>query len=65
MILYILTGETVNGIDRVNEELARRRVGRIRDRRLRGLVWEMMELEPSRRPAMDEVTKRLADMIGV
>ncbi|MCE4603008.1 MAG: protein kinase, partial [Desulfurococcales archaeon] len=65
VILYILTGETIDGYYRVNEELARRRVGRIRDSRLRGLVWEMMELEPSRRPSMDEVTKRLADMIGV
>lgn len=65
VILYLLTGETVDGYYRVNEELARRRVGRIRDRRLRELVWEMLELEPSRRPAMDEVTRRLAEMIGV
>lgn len=65
LILYLLTGETLDGYERVNRELARRRVEGIRDRGVRELVWEMLSLNPWDRPASDEVVRRLSEYIRV
>jgi len=64
LILYLLTEETIDGEDAVDEGKVRGILGRVEDERLRELLRSMLALNPWDRPSMDEVLKELLRIYG-
>jgi len=60
LLLYLLTGESMDGEEAANPERLREALNRVQREELRRLLGEMLALEPWRRPSMEEAVKRLA-----
>ncbi len=60
LLLYLLTGETLDGYDRTNEKLAREKIEMIKDETAKSITWELLQLNPWDRPSADEAFKKLA-----
>ena len=59
LILYMLTGETVDGEDAIQEESLRETIEKIEYPELRKLIYEMMKLDPLERSSAEEVVRKL------
>ncbi len=64
LLLEALTGEVVDGVKAVRSPGAvREALSRVGDPKLRGLLREMLDVNPVNRPSADEVVKRLVSML--
>ncbi len=64
LILYLLTGRTIDGEYVFDGEKRRKLLNKIKDSELRKLVSEMLESEASKRPSADEVYKKLLTLLS-
>ena len=61
-ILYLLTGETIDGEDAVNRQRVESLLSRIENEELRGILREMFKTNPWERPTIDEVVRKLTEI---
>jgi hypothetical protein len=59
LLLYILTGESIDGEDADDEKLVMEKLSMIPNEELRAILAEALKLEPDRRPSAEEFTKKL------
>jgi hypothetical protein len=62
LLLYILTGESIDGEDADDEKLVMERLSMIPNEELRAILAETLKLEPDKRPSAEEFTKKLYDI---
>jgi len=63
MLLYMLTGEKVDGEKRVGRDrILWETIGRIGNEELRQLTWKMLQTNPWDRPTAEEVVKELIEI---
>ena len=60
LLLYLLTGEALDGSEALNPEDRAKLLSGVGDDRLRGLLEAMLQPEPWRRPSAEEAAKSLA-----
>jgi serine/threonine protein kinase len=59
LLLYILTGESIDGEDADDEKLVMEKLSMIPNEELRAILAEALKLEPDKRPSAEEFTKKL------
>ena len=59
LILYLLTRETVDGEDAVNDAIVKEAINKVPNNDLRNLLRTMLKLDPEDRPSADEVVREL------
>ncbi len=59
LLLYLLTGETIDGEDAVKLRDSEKKLNNVRYPKLRALLKRMLTYEPSERPSSEEVLKEL------
>jgi serine/threonine protein kinase len=59
LLLYILTGESIDGEDADDEKLVMEKLSMIPNEELRASLAEALKLEPDKRPSAEEFTKKL------
>ena len=59
LMLYLLTGESVDGEDAIGTSIIDRKTSLIEEPRLRTLIRYMLDPDPAKRPSMEEVVKML------
>ncbi len=59
LLLYLLTGESVDGEDAIRAGVVDEAVSRIKHEGLRGLIKRMLSPDPLSRPSMEDVVKEL------
>jgi hypothetical protein len=59
LLLYILTGESIDGEDADDEKLVMEKLSMIPNEELRAILAETLKLEPDKRPSAEEFTKKL------
>ncbi len=62
LILYILTGYSIDGEDLFKKDYVQRILGRVANAKLKNLLSEMLRPDPEERPSMDEVLRRLLEI---
>jgi hypothetical protein len=62
LLLYILTGESIDGEDAEDEMLVMEKLSMIPNEELRSVLAEALKLEPDKRPSAEEFTKKLYDI---
>jgi len=62
LLLYILTGESVDGEDAIKPGVVDEAVKKIEHTKLRDLIRRMLDPEPGERPSDDEVVKELVEI---
>ena len=64
LILYLLTGETIDGEDVVNKQRMESVLSRVEVEELKEMLRRMLKLNPWERPSMDEVLNKLVEIYG-
>jgi enoyl-CoA hydratase/carnithine racemase len=59
LLLYILTGESIDGEDADDEKLVMEKLSMVPNEELRSVLEEALRLEPDKRPSAEEFTKKL------
>jgi tRNA A-37 threonylcarbamoyl transferase component Bud32 len=59
LLLYILTGESIDGEDADDEKLVMEKLSMIPNEELRAILAEALKLEPDKRSSAEEFTKKL------
>jgi hypothetical protein len=59
LLLYILTGESIDGEDAEDEKYVMEKLSMIPNEELRAILEEALRLEPDKRPSAEEFTKKL------
>jgi serine/threonine protein kinase len=59
LLLYILTGESIDGEDADDEKLVMEKFSMVPNEELRAVLAEALKLEPDKRPSAEEFTKKL------
>jgi|GEM_PF-1772882 len=62
LLLYILTGESIDGEDAEDENLVMEKLKMVPNEELRSVLAEALKLEPDKRPSAEEFTKKLYDI---
>jgi hypothetical protein len=62
LLLYILTGESIDGEDAEDEKLVMEKLSMVPNEELRAILEEALKLEPDKRPSAEEFTKKLYDI---
>jgi hypothetical protein len=63
LLLYILTGESIDGEDADDEKLVMEKLSMIPNEELRAILAEALKLEPDKRSSAEEFTKKLYDIL--
>ncbi len=61
LLLYLLTGEALDGEEAASPGRLEQALARVDHEALRGVLREMLAVEPWRRPSMDEAVKKLLE----
>jgi len=62
LVLYMLTGETLDGEDAVEEGRVADAVKNVKHEELRELLMEALQSEPWNRPSVEEFVKKLLEV---
>jgi len=58
-LLFLLTGESIDGKEAVDEKLVKEKLNKVPNKELRKILAEALDPEPSKRPSAEEFTKIL------
>jgi Serine/threonine protein kinase len=59
LIVYLLTGESIDGEEAVDERVVRERLSKVLNEELRSILAQALEVEPEKRPSAEEFAKML------
>ncbi|MCC6054016.1 MAG: protein kinase [Thermosphaera sp.] len=58
-LLFLLTGESIDGKDAVDEKLVKEKLNKVPNKELRKILAEALAFDPVKRPSSEELTKTL------
>jgi serine/threonine protein kinase len=59
LLLYILTGESIDGEEAINDKLVMEKLNGISNEDLKEILAKALALEPAKRPSAEDLTKML------